>query len=263
MNAVCGERERIVQAQKGDRVAFGKLVELYQQPVFTLTYRMLGNAQDAEDRAQEAFLKAYQGFRSCDAQSVERFGRPCRTGFSGLLGLLRSIVAAVVMSLLMAGLGALAVALLPRQTQRVMLCLESAWPTSLGVGLLSAIAALGIATMLIVTLCLAPIGLLLLLATSIAWLMGWVSVGAIVGEKLFLRLSTTEASPVVPAMTGTGLLTLLSHTPCLGWLLGLAAGTVGLGAVVLTRFGTRTYTGSSVTPASPLPTPPPGPTPES
>lgn len=47
------------QARAGDRKAFGHLVEAYQRPVINLTYRMLGNPEEAADAAQEAFLRAY------------------------------------------------------------------------------------------------------------------------------------------------------------------------------------------------------------
>jgi RNA polymerase sigma-70 factor (ECF subfamily) len=46
-------------AQKGDRPAFMRLVDAYQRPVFNLCYRMLGDAAEAEDAAQETFLRAY------------------------------------------------------------------------------------------------------------------------------------------------------------------------------------------------------------
>ena len=45
------------QALSGDKRAFGRLVEL-SGPVFSLTYRMLGNAE-AED-AVEAFLRLFE-----------------------------------------------------------------------------------------------------------------------------------------------------------------------------------------------------------
>jgi len=56
---VSEEQTWIAQALAGDRGAFGRLVEAYQVPVYNLAHRMLGNALEAEDAAQEAFLRAY------------------------------------------------------------------------------------------------------------------------------------------------------------------------------------------------------------
>ena len=47
------------QARRGDQVAFSRLVEAYQRPVYNLCYRMLGNAPEAEDAAQETFVRMY------------------------------------------------------------------------------------------------------------------------------------------------------------------------------------------------------------
>jgi RNA polymerase sigma-70 factor (ECF subfamily) len=46
-------------AQKGDSVAFMNIVEAYQKPVYNLCYRMLGDTTQAEDAAQETFLRVY------------------------------------------------------------------------------------------------------------------------------------------------------------------------------------------------------------
>lgn len=54
------------QAQKGEAQAFSMLVETYQKPVYNLCYRMLGNAEDAEDAAQETFLRAYKAMKAYD-----------------------------------------------------------------------------------------------------------------------------------------------------------------------------------------------------
>lgn len=54
------ESEWLVLAAEGDDLAFAKIVETYQKPVFSLCYRMLGNAGDAEDAAQESFMRAYK-----------------------------------------------------------------------------------------------------------------------------------------------------------------------------------------------------------
>jgi len=43
----------------GDQEAFTALVEKYKDPVFNVAYRMLGNPTEAEDVAQEAFVRAY------------------------------------------------------------------------------------------------------------------------------------------------------------------------------------------------------------
>lgn len=47
------------QARRGDKAAFGKIVEAYQGPVFNLAYRMMGNPGEAEEAAQEAFIRAF------------------------------------------------------------------------------------------------------------------------------------------------------------------------------------------------------------
>jgi RNA polymerase sigma-70 factor (ECF subfamily) len=60
------ESEWLNKAQRGDTQAFTCLLEAYQRPVFNLCYRMLGNAQDAEDAAQETFLRAYQSLKRYD-----------------------------------------------------------------------------------------------------------------------------------------------------------------------------------------------------
>jgi RNA polymerase sigma-70 factor (ECF subfamily) len=49
----------VQEARAGDVEAFSRLVEAYQTPVYNLAYRMLGNAVEAEDAAQEAFIRAY------------------------------------------------------------------------------------------------------------------------------------------------------------------------------------------------------------
>lgn len=53
------EQAWAVAAQKGDSAAFMHIVDAYQRPVYNLCYRMLGDAVEAEDAAQETFLRAY------------------------------------------------------------------------------------------------------------------------------------------------------------------------------------------------------------
>ena len=44
----------------GDREAFGELVERHQDSVYNLAWRMTGNAAEADDLAQEAFIRAFE-----------------------------------------------------------------------------------------------------------------------------------------------------------------------------------------------------------
>lgn len=53
---------RLVKAAKnGDTAAFEELVALFEQRVYRLCLHLTGNHNDAEDLAQETFLKAYAG----------------------------------------------------------------------------------------------------------------------------------------------------------------------------------------------------------
>jgi RNA polymerase sigma-70 factor (ECF subfamily) len=60
------EKAWVLQAQHGNDEAFTQLVETYQIPVYNLCYRMLGEAEIAEDAAQETFLRAYQNILRYD-----------------------------------------------------------------------------------------------------------------------------------------------------------------------------------------------------
>lgn len=54
------EADCIRQVLDGNEDAFTDIVDHYQNHVFNLCYRMLGTPQEAEDAAQESFIRAYQ-----------------------------------------------------------------------------------------------------------------------------------------------------------------------------------------------------------
>lgn len=50
----------------GDQYAFSELVTTFQNAVYNLAYRMLGERTEAEDAAQEAFMRAYTNMHRYD-----------------------------------------------------------------------------------------------------------------------------------------------------------------------------------------------------
>jgi hypothetical protein len=101
------------------------------------------------------------------------------------------------------------------------------------------------------------------MALVAAVLFGWVALGAIVGARLAPALKLGDLSPAVTGALGTFALTItveiLRLVPCLGPLLAIGLASLGLGAVVLTRFGTQPYIYRPTPPAPPAPATPPQP----
>ena len=63
------DAELVKQAQNGEMQAFAALVAKYQDRVFNMVYRMTHRPEDAEELAQEAFLKALEKIREFRGQS--------------------------------------------------------------------------------------------------------------------------------------------------------------------------------------------------
>jgi RNA polymerase sigma-70 factor (ECF subfamily) len=55
--------ELMLQVQQGDLVSFEGLVDRYKQPIFNLIYRMLRDADEAEDIAQKVFIQVSERYR--------------------------------------------------------------------------------------------------------------------------------------------------------------------------------------------------------
>lgn len=55
------ERKLVRLAKKGDTDAFEQLVEMHSSRIYSIALRMVGNPTDAEDLAQEAFLRIWKG----------------------------------------------------------------------------------------------------------------------------------------------------------------------------------------------------------
>ena len=60
------EQHWLEEARQGNKESFGRLIGVYQGPVFNLAYRMLGNSDEAEQAAQVAFIRAWTRLDSYD-----------------------------------------------------------------------------------------------------------------------------------------------------------------------------------------------------
>jgi hypothetical protein len=167
-----------------------------------------------------------------------------------MVRVLRTIASILVMAVV-AGLVGL---IWPEQTERVAQTVARAPWHSVGLGVLvslGALVAVPILVLLALTICLAPASLLVALALAAVGLFGWIGIGALLGRRLLQALKAQAITPMWSAALGTLVLTLVSSlldlVPCLGWLVGGVAtfvlGSMGMGAVLLSRFGTSPYVG--------------------
>jgi RNA polymerase sigma-70 factor (ECF subfamily) len=60
----------IAESLQGETAAFGALVRRYQDRLYNTVYRLVDNAEDAQDVVQEAFLHAYQSLDSFKGDSL-------------------------------------------------------------------------------------------------------------------------------------------------------------------------------------------------
>jgi hypothetical protein len=164
---------------------------------------------------------------------------------------------AVARSLLFAVFAFVVVALAPSHLRQIESAVRMKPVASGTVGFLTAIAVPALVTILtiisaiLVIVCIGFVGLALafamMAALGIASLFGWIAMGDLMGQWLAGRLGWHKMSPAVVAAFGVGLMTfLLGFLAAVPFTFGvglvsLIIGFIGLGAVALTRFGTRPY----------------------
>ena len=64
------ETALVVRSRGGDTRAFDQLMEAYQDRIYHLAYRITGNHADAQDAAQDAFVKAYRSLGAFRAHAA-------------------------------------------------------------------------------------------------------------------------------------------------------------------------------------------------
>lgn len=148
-------------------------------------------------------------------------------------------------SFMWAALAILIVLFFPKNTQRVAnTVVSSAW-VSAGLGILTAMVAPIILVVVAITIIGFPISLLAVILLAMAWAFGLIVIGVETGNRLG-RLANQDWALPVSAGIGTFLMTLVVNgigkvIPCVGWMAPFLVGSIGLGATLLTLFGTRSY----------------------
>lgn len=66
------EQALVERCKRRDPEAFGRFVDAYQTRIYGYVKRMLRNSEDADDVAQEVFIKAFQAFDRFDGRSSLR-----------------------------------------------------------------------------------------------------------------------------------------------------------------------------------------------
>jgi len=146
-------------------------------------------------------------------------------------------------------LGWLLTALLPEHVMLVRTTVKSKLSRSLVLGPLSIVLAPAVLAVLIALIISIPLAIIVSVGLVAAWALGTVAVGWLIGAALLKRVFPQYNARLLQVTVGLTVLALAGSLPYIGWLISCAAGLIGLGAVLLSRFGTRLYS----QPRQPLP----------
>ena len=133
--------------------------------------------------------------------------------------------------------------------------------TTGGLGLLTLVVTPIALLLMTVTIILIPVVIVISIALVVAAVFGWIAIGYEIGQRFTNAIHQTW-HPAFSAGLGVFVVSLaaeaLTGIPvlnCIGWLLPFLLMLAGLGAVIMTRFGTQSLLAPSAVPISPLPTP--------
>jgi len=161
-------------------------------------------------------------------------------------------------ALAVAALAMLVSVFLQPQIERVSHTIVSQPLAAGSFGLLTVFIAPLALVILIVTILLIPVALVAVFLLVLAWLFGLIAMGQEVGERFTKAINQTWA-PVLAIGFGTFLLVLVGGSvalinPCVGWMVLVVIGLVGIGGVMMSWFASRQAKGPSmIVPVEPVP----------
>ncbi len=278
--AVFGGNINIDGAVEGDIAAIGGNVNLGESAVVEGDIALLGGQATVADGAvvEGSIVKPFDGgfqhdFRFPEPPAPPSPPVPPQTPWAEPWGWTNRIVnmfqdLAWTLTLLvgLAAISWLVATFMPNQMQQVGDTVAESGPVSFGVGLLTVILSVAVGIPLLITICLAFIPILVYILIGIATLFGWIVIGQMIGERLLAATGRPYPNFIFATVAGVLVLTIITKMPIIGWipclgfifwfigfLIGTVVGLTGLGAVILTRFGTRPYvrqTGPRPSPSS-------------
>ena len=159
---------------------------------------------------------------------------------SGLFGL-SAFTLPIWFLFLMIPLGLLYTRFLPEHVMFVSATVKNQMRRSLLIGLLSALLTPAVLLVLIALIISIPFAFIVLLILLIAWTSGTIAICCILGEHLIHVFVAHPHTRYLQVTVGVIMLAVFISLPFIGWIVFLGTGTVGSGAVFLSRFGTRLY----------------------
>ncbi len=196
------------------------------------------------------------------------FEHPEFSGRSRISRLLEDTVSALIWSIGMGLIALLAFLFIPDHLERVGQATLISPVASGGLGLVTLLLAPFVMLILTITVIFIPLTIFGMIVLAVAVLLGWLALGSLVGQRMMAASIMRGASPAIAAGLGVFVLTLVFRTlqlaPGVGFVFSIFGGlllSAGLGAVVLTRFGSRIYrqpstsfaTATAAAPATPEP----------
>ncbi len=139
------------------------------------------------------------------------------------------------------GAGLLLMTLLPEHVMLVRMTVRSKTRRSFVLGLLSLLLAPAVLAVLIALIVALPLAIIVAIGLLAAWVLGTVAIGWLVGDYLLKRVAPQYNTRLAQVIVGLVLLALAESFPYIGWFVSIIVGMVGVGAVFLSRFGTRLY----------------------
>lgn len=254
-----------IAGEVGHRVtAFGGTVSLEPSSVVNNDVQVFGGFVDKKEGAtvHGRFLGTGGTYPGSTFTYVNPF---VYGGLNSVSSYFIGVVRGLVTALALAALGALVIVFLPMQVNEVAITAQRAPLPSLGVGCLTWIVLPPLALLFVVTCIGIPLAAILGILAVAAGVFGWIAIGMILGEKLLTGFKVSTIVPIVAMLVGLLILWLVTEVPILGWLIWIFVASLAIGAVVLTRFGTRPYppalaTSTAIAPITP-PSPPVAPVP--